>query len=107
MRVLRGLGLVALATLLVNCDGSLTAPECEVNHTSTLTVRNGRDFAMDILVDGSRVGTLGPGQSLTQTVAAGSHTVDFKVTNIGTFACTRATPNLAQCGGTSLCCGSC
>ena len=82
-------------------------PECEKNHTAQIMFENrsNTNTTYDIIFDGSKLTTITPGtKSKDYTVAAGAHTFLFKVTNTSTVACTKASPNLAQCHSYSYYC---
>lgn len=84
-------------------------PACETNHTATIRFQNQttRNLTYDIIFDGSRVATIGPGTtSQTFTVNAGTHTILFKVTNTNITACYESSPNIAQCSDHTYSCNS-
>ena len=108
---------VAGFALTLGCSGtqptptspSSVVPACRTNNTATVTFENrSANRTYDILWDNARVTTLGPGvTSPSFSVAAGvQHTLEFRVSNTTTLACTRSTPTLAQCSGHTLSCGS-
>lgn len=79
------------------CDKKL----CEVNNTAKVRFQNktGTSLTYEVVWDGSTLTTLAPGStSEYYTVAAGSHTLHFKIANSGgQEACTQSAPVLAQC----------
>lgn len=73
---------------------------CEANNTAQVRFQNktGTSQTYSVLWDGSVITTLGPGATSDYyTVAAGEHTLHFKIANTGNEACTQSTPNLAVC----------
>jgi hypothetical protein len=63
---------------------------CQANNTATVTFEN-RSFSttLDVIWDGAKINTLSPGfVSSPLTVAAGSHTLRFQVTNTAIVPCT-------------------
>ncbi|MBZ0100148.1 MAG: calcium-binding EGF-like domain-containing protein [Taibaiella sp.] len=87
------------------CPSDYTGPrcetrKCEANETARVRFINktGTSQTYSVLWDGSVITTLGPGAtSEYYTVAAGLHTLHFKIANSSTEACTISTPNLAVC----------
>lgn len=81
----------------VNCEKRI----CEANNTAKVRFQNktGSSLTYEVVWDGSTITTLGPGTtSEYYTVAAGYHTLHFKIANSGgQEACTISTPNLAVC----------
>jgi len=88
-----------------NCTGDYTGTncqtrKCEANNTAKVRFMNktGTSQTYSVLWDGSVITTLGPGAtSEYYTVAAGTHTLHFKIANSTAEACTPSTPNLAVC----------
>jgi hypothetical protein len=75
-----------------------TTPDCEKYETARATFKNGSSRSTyAVVLDGSRICTLGPGESHTRTVAAGRHSVQFKFANSGKPACSTGYPTLAIC----------
>lgn len=88
------------------CPSGYTGTRCEtkvqscvVNNTAEVQFSNRSSSSTYTVVwDGSVWTTLAPGvTSSTYTVAAGSHTLEFRYSNSNTAACTASTPVLAQC----------
>jgi hypothetical protein len=88
------------------CPSGYTGSRCEtvvqgcvVNNTAIVQFSNrSTGSTYSIVWDGSVMTTLAPGvNSQTYTVAAGAHTLEFKLSNGSTSACTPSTPVLAQC----------
>ncbi len=75
-------------------------PVCQANNTASVSFGN-RSAATthDIFWDGLRVATVTPGQTSSPiTVAAGAaHTLQFRITNTSTLACSTSSPIPAQC----------
>jgi len=91
---------------LFACQNANTpeAPEvkdCVKYNTATIQFENRSvtNRTYDVVWDGVHIATIGPWEK-TQvfTVAAGEHTMTFKVSNSGKLACTTAYPVLQQCG---------
>lgn len=80
-------------------DEMLAPPmDCQENHKATVRFKNDSAGATyDVVMDGYRVGTIGPGNTETTTAAAGGHTFTFYFAGTNNVACSTATPNLAQC----------
>ena len=108
------LGVIALAILsagiplLTACNpATLFAPACETNNTATTSFQNKSTTSStyNVVLDGSTiVSYLAAGAtSASSTVAAGSHTIQFKLLN-GNAACSPAYPSLAQCSSYSYSC---
>jgi hypothetical protein len=75
-------------------------PECEKYHTAEITFENKSttNTTYDVIWDGSKLTTIAPGtKSQAYTVAAGTHTLLFRITNTYWTACTQSSPVLAQC----------
>jgi hypothetical protein len=75
-------------------------PSCQTNNTASISFGNrSTTSSQDIVWNGSRVFTLVPGQTSDPlTVAAGvAHTLQFRVGNTQTLACSTATPILGLC----------
>ncbi|MCD6063520.1 MAG: Tenascin domain [Flavipsychrobacter sp.] len=74
---------------------------CEANNTAKVRFQNktGTSLTYEVVWDGSTITTVGPGSTSDYyTVAAGHHTLHFKIANSGgQEACTQSTPNLAVC----------
>ena len=89
-----------------NCPSEYTGTYCEkriceANNTAKVRFQNktGTSLTYEVVWDGSVLTTLGPGSTSEYfTVAAGQHTLHFKIANSGgQEACTISTPNLAVC----------
>lgn len=75
-------------------------PDCEKYNTATITFENRsvNNYTMDIYWDGVRLTTLAPwAKSQVYTVAAGEHTMAFRISNSNRNACTVAYPVLVRC----------
>ncbi len=73
---------------------------CEANKTAQVRFMNksGTSQAYSVVWDGSVITTLGAGATSDYyTVAAGQHTLVFKIANSGTEACNQSTPVLVAC----------
>jgi hypothetical protein len=82
-------------------------PECEKNHTGTLSFHNRSSSATyDVILDGYSVGRIRPGESIEQKVAAGQHSVRFVFANTNRTACNTAYPSVPQCDEISLSCSA-
>lgn len=105
MRRFLALGSVLLVGLFA-CQNS-TAPEpetpipdCERYDTGTVTFQNKsvNNYTYNVIWDGSLLTTLGPGEtSAAYTVAAGKHSLTFKISNTGRQACNPANPVIVRC----------
>jgi hypothetical protein len=76
-------------------------PACEQNNTATIQFENRSvtNRTYDVVWDGVHIATIGPWEkSAVFTVAAGQHTMAFKVSNSGKTACNIAYPVLVRCG---------
>jgi hypothetical protein len=109
LSIILAIGLIALLTM--GCEEDVTGvkeiPQCERYGTADVTFLNGSDYSTyDVILDGSRIGTISPGRSITRTVAAGVHSVQFIFSNTGQPACYEAHPNLAACEKTTLSCSN-
>ena len=82
-------------------------PPCQQNNTASVTFENrSNSSTYDVIWDGSRIGSIGPGASISRTVAAGQHTLVFKFSNTSNNACSQSTPNPAQCSSQTYSCGA-
>lgn len=73
---------------------------CEANNTAKVRFINktGTSQTYSVIWDGSTITTIGPGATSDYfTVAAGQHTLLFKIANSSQEACSISTPNLAVC----------
>jgi hypothetical protein len=73
---------------------------CEANQTAQVRFVNktGTSQTYSVLWDGSVITTVAPGATSSYyTVAAGQHTLLFKIANSNTEACTQSTPVLLAC----------
>ena len=80
---------------------------CVTNNTATLISRNDSQSARNyvVVLNGSIIGTIVPGDSTISTVAAQiAHTLEFNLDNMGTPACSQANPILAQCATNTFFC---
>ncbi len=100
-------------------DGSCTCPsgytgthcetqKCAANNTAQISYSNrSANKTYNIILDGVLVTSLTQGQTSDYyTVAAGSHTLEFRYANSTDNACTPSTPNLAQCSSMVYSCGN-
>jgi hypothetical protein len=79
--------------------------DCEKHGTGTLTITNrSRSTVYYVLVDGVRTATLGPDDSTSRTVTAGSHRVEFRYAADNTRACNIAYPSVPQCSNYGISC---
>jgi hypothetical protein len=86
--------------LLTQYIQTQTKLDCEKYSTATVYFINSSNSSKtyDILWDGTIYTSVSPNsKSITYTVASGSHTILFRLTNSSTTACTEATLNLAIC----------
>ena len=96
---------VLLFVALAGCSASdatgLGAKACQTQHTANINFTNQSvtNRTYDILVDGSRVTTLAPGQTSSNFVvtAAVQHIIQFNVSNTSTSACTPSLASLIEC----------
>jgi len=80
---------------------------CEKNHTAIMDFYNASSRTVyDVILDGSRIGSIGPGRTISQTVSAGQHTFRFIYSNNGRNACSQGSPNMAQCSHHVFSCSS-
>ncbi len=86
--------------LLTQYIQTQTKLDCEKYSTATVYFINSSNTSKtyDILWDGTIYTSVSPNsKSITYTVASGSHTLLFRLTNSSTTACTQSTLNLAIC----------
>jgi hypothetical protein len=103
---------LAILLAVTACGGKSpaapTVPACQQNNTAELTFgnRSTSNTTYDVMLNGSRVTTVAPGNnSSPYTLAAGTaHSVSFRITNTTIAACNTASPNLAQCTSQTLTC---
>jgi hypothetical protein len=86
----------------VGCEEEITGPEkipdCEKYGRAEVTfVNRSSHSTYDVLLDGSRLGSISPDRSISRSVAAGHHSYQFIFSNSGRPACYEAHPNLATC----------
>ena len=104
--------LLLLAITAGGCDedGGVVGPyrqSCEVNHTATVEFANkSTRTTYIVVVDGARIGTIGPKESITQVVAAGEHAVRFLAYNSTENACHVSNPVFAQCSNMIMSCSA-
>lgn len=73
-------------------------PDCQKYNTAKIYFENrSSNSTYDVILDGVRIGSIGTGQSMSRTVAAGEHTILFRFANLSSIACSQAHPNLATC----------
>ena len=90
--------LIWVLASLPGCSKGIDPETCEKHNTAWLTLANNSDrTSYTVLIDGSRVASLSPGEKETKEVAAGGHTVIFKIANSDELACNPASPKLATC----------
>lgn len=91
-------------------DGSCKyAPPCEQNNTARVKFVNNStsNSTYTVVWDGAVVETLYPfTESDYFTVAGGSHTLTFKISNNGSIACTPANPVIVQCQDRTFSCSN-
>lgn len=109
--------LLGSATILgtAGCAETATEPEppppepaCQRFNTADVSFENrsGRS-TYDVILDGAGIGSIGPGRSITQTVAAGvEHSVLFRFANTAAPACTEARPVWIRCTSNTLSCSA-
>lgn len=102
---------LALAVILslVGCRDLLgpEPPDCERNHTGTLTFHNRSSYSSyDVVLDGYIAGRIKPGESISKQVNAGQHSVRFKFSGTDRVGCSTAYPNVPQCDEISLSCSA-
>ncbi len=89
--------------LWVGCPGEKSStgpvtPDCQKYNTAKIYFENrSSNSTYDVILDGARIGSIGTGQSMSRTVAAGEHTILFRFANLSSIACSQAHPNLATC----------
>ena len=74
--------------------------DCERYHTAEVTFANlsNSNTTYDVIWDGSWQTSIVPGEtSQTYTVASGTHTLEFRVTNTNRVCCSKGYPVLADC----------
>jgi len=108
-------GLVVMSLIGCSDEDKGVGPEsepqpvssCERFDQATMTFENTSSRTVyDVILDGSRIGSIGPGSEMSRTVASGSHTILFKFSNNGQRACTESTPNVAKCSHHTYGCSS-
>jgi hypothetical protein len=117
---LKPLGLLVAAVTVAFTAGACTqnstsptppppaAPSCQTNNTASIRFENrsNTNTTYDVVWDGSKLTTVAPGSiSSSYPIAAGvQHTLQFKITNTNTPACSTSTPTLAQCESSTYWC---
>ncbi|MFH1313986.1 MAG: hypothetical protein ABIJ00_12280 [Candidatus Eisenbacteria bacterium] len=100
------LALALAAVTVIGCEEDVTGLEkdkdeiraCEHYGTAEMTfVNKSSHSTYDVILDGSRIGSISPGHSISRTVAAGQHSFQFLFSNTGEAACYEGHPNLAMC----------
>jgi len=71
----RIVGLVLISGFLMGLSACSTKPDCEYNHTGTLTVINLDNTSAEVRVDGDKLFDLQPGQEEEATLASGERTI--------------------------------
>jgi hypothetical protein len=96
--------IMVMAGLLFSSGCSLTSSSC--SGTGTIEFENHASHSSyDILLDGSLVGSIGPGQSMTRTVTAVvQHTVLFRFSNTNQNACSEAQESVIECHTNTISC---
>ena len=96
----------AIAAMIASCEKEESTPtvdntpQCEKNHTARVKFQNNstNNKTYNIVWDGLVIETLYPfTESDYYTVAAGSHSLTFKISNNGTAACNPSNPVLVEC----------
>jgi hypothetical protein len=106
--------LLVAVVLVSACGSTPVAPTpppvatCQSQNTATVYFQNRTtsNLTYDVVWDGSRLTTVGPGQSSqVYTFAANvGHTLRFQYTNTSLLACNQSTPTLATCSNNSYFC---
>lgn len=83
-----------------------TSSLCEINHFAAVTFKNNsRRSTYDVLLNGSRIGVIAAGASISRNVPADiSHTVLFKYSNSNQNACSQSNNSFVQCSNRILSC---
>ncbi|MDA3910127.1 MAG: hypothetical protein PF448_02055 [Bacteroidales bacterium] len=67
--------LVLISGFLVGLSACTTKPDCEYNHTGTLTVINLDNTSAEVRIDGDLLFDLQPGQEKEATLASGQRAI--------------------------------
>ena len=92
-----------------NCETKIQPPipDCERYGTAKMSFRNNSShgYNYDVLLDGSYFISV-PYRTVSNayTIAAGNHTVVFKIAGTNTNSCSPAYPNLAVCSSHEISC---
>ena len=96
---------LALALIAALCGSGCENPLEPCNGMAEIKFENqSRHSSYDVIVDGSRIGTIGKGDDMTHEVAPGTHTVQFVYSNTARSACSQSQPNVAKCETITLSC---
>lgn len=71
----RIVGLIIITGFLMGLAACTTKPDCEFNHTGTLTVINLDNTTAEVRVDGDLLFDVQPGQEKEATLASGERTI--------------------------------
>jgi hypothetical protein len=96
--------MLTMLTMISACDkssgGDDNTRDCEKHHTAKVKFKNNStsNSTYNVVWDGSVITTLYPfDESDYYTVAAGTHTLTFKISNTGQAACNPSSPVIAEC----------
>jgi hypothetical protein len=71
----RIVGLILISGFLMGLAACTTKPDCEYNHTGTLTVINLDNTTAEVRVDGDKLFDVQPGQEKEATLASGQRAI--------------------------------
>jgi hypothetical protein len=105
------LAVLLICVLLIGCESDPVSPdptpECERLGTAEVVFLNrSAHSTYDVILDGSRIGSIAPNHSIMRVVAAGQHSHQFFFSNTGQPACSVAYPNVAACQRMTFSCSS-
>ena len=90
VRSLLALLFLSIPLLAISCTGSSKSSTKFVFKNESVT-----NQTYDVLIDGSRIGSISPGGDLTRTVNPGQYQVRFNFAN-GSTACSTSNPQIAS-----------
>ena len=111
MKVTRILMVLAVCALLLTgllfSSGCSVPTDCNARGTGDIKFENHASHSTyDIIVDGSMVGSIAPGQSITQTENVGPHTILYRFSNTNQNACAESQESVIKCTVVTLSCSA-
>jgi hypothetical protein len=99
--------LLAITVGGCNKDRVVDPRRCEIDGTATVEFANKSSrTTYFVVVDGARIGTIRPKESITRVVAAGEHAVRFVDANSNENTCHASNPVFAQCSNMIMSCSA-